>query len=138
MPSPAASIEERLLAAGIRPTAQRTWIARLLFDGPHRHVTAAEVWSEVREHGPQVSLATVYNTLNELLDAGLLRAVPVTGARGLYFDTNVEPHHHLLDEDTGAVVDLPAGAVQVSVSPEVLPAGVAVDRVEVWVRVRGR
>lgn len=138
MSAPALPVEDRLLAAGVRPTTQRVALANLLLDGPRRHVTAAEIWSEAKDQGLPVSLATVYNTLNEFLEAGLLRAVPVTAIRGVYFDTNTEPHHHVLDEDTGEVRDLPAGALEVCLKPGALPDGVEVERLEVWVRVRNK
>lgn len=128
------SLEERLSAAGVRPTVQRVGLARLLLTGPARHVTAAEVWTEAKEHGLPISLATVYNTLNEFVTAGLLRAVERASAQAT-FDTNVEPHHHAVDE-VGRVFDVPAGAVTVSIDPASVPEGAVIEGVEVFVRVR--
>jgi Fur family iron response transcriptional regulator len=76
----------RLRTAGLRPTRQRVALARLLFDGEPRHVTAEGLHAEVRARRTGVSLATVYNTLNQFRDAGLLREVVVAPGRS-YFDT---------------------------------------------------
>jgi Fur family transcriptional regulator, iron response regulator len=129
-------IESRLTAAGVRLTPQRVGLARLLWHGPHRHVTAADLLIEAQRAGLPVSLATVYNTLNDFVDAGLLRALELASARGV-FDTNPEPHHHLVDGQTGEVFDLPLGAVTVTVDPAALPLQTSVERIEVWVRLRG-
>jgi len=68
-------IEARLRDAGLRPTRQRMGLASLLFGGPCRHVSAEELFAEAAASGVKVSLATVYNTLNQFVAAGLLREV---------------------------------------------------------------
>ncbi|MBV8768848.1 MAG: transcriptional repressor, partial [Hyphomicrobiales bacterium] len=82
----------------------------------------------------QVSLATVYNTLNQFTEAGLLREIAVDGTR-TYFDTNIAEHHHFFIEDEGRVIDIPASAVEVSDVPPA-PEGFEVARVDVVVRLR--
>ena len=67
----------RLRAAGLRPTRQRVALARVLFESGHRHVTAESLHAEVKATRIPVSLATVYNALNQFRDAGLLREVVV-------------------------------------------------------------
>ncbi|HZD27006.1 MAG TPA: transcriptional repressor, partial [Alphaproteobacteria bacterium] len=62
---PYASVLERLRAAGLRPTRQRLALARLLFEGGHRHMTAEDLHGEASGAGLKVSLATVYNTLHQ-------------------------------------------------------------------------
>ncbi len=64
---------DRLRAAGLRPTRQRVSLASLLFTGSDRHVSAEELHEEAVSASVPVSLATVYNTLNQFTDAGLLR-----------------------------------------------------------------
>ncbi len=105
--------------------------------GPHRHFSAEQVWREAAERGCPVSLATVYNTLNGFVSAGLLRQVDLPTAAGL-FDSNTEPHHHLLAEDTGAIYDLPPGSIQARLDPASLPPGLSVQGIDIVVRVRGR
>ena len=77
----------RLREAGLRPTRQRIVLARRLFGGPDRHVTAAELHAEVLREEAGVSLATVYNTLHQFTKAGLLREL-VVDAGPSFFDTN--------------------------------------------------
>lgn len=130
-----AAIADRLRAAGLRPTRQRLVLAGLLFGhGSDRHVTAEELHDEVAARGARVSLATVYNALNQFTAAGLLRQVLVGPGR-LYFDTNVGDHHHFYVEDDGTLLDIPIDKVTIARLPSA-PAGMSVERVDVVVRVR--
>ncbi len=131
---PFAAALDLLRGAGLRPTRQRLSLARLLFDGATRHVTAEQLHSEAERSGVQVSLATVYNTLNQFKDAGLLREVVVEAGRS-YFDTNVSAHHHFFDVDSGQLTDIPAEQITLGALPDA-PAGAAVERVDVIVRTR--
>ena len=125
---------ERLRAAGLRPTRQRVELVGLLFADGDRHMTAESVHREAEEAGVQVSLATVYNTLHQFTDAGLLRQVVVDSAR-TYFDTNTGDHQHFFVEDDGELIDIDGHQIEVSGIPEP-PKGMSVDRVDVVVRVR--
>jgi Fur family iron response transcriptional regulator len=97
---------------GIQPSAQRVAIARYVLN-TDEHPCADEVWTRVRETFPMVSRATVYNTLNLLVDKGLLRELVLTESR-LVFDANTDRHHHFIDERTGKIYDLPWDRVKVS------------------------
>src|SRR5262249_34696629 len=121
-------------AAGLRPTRQRMALARLLFGGGDRHVTAEQLHGEASAAAIRVSLATVYNTLHQFTTAGLLREVVVEPGRS-YFDTNVDDHHHFYCETTGMLQDIPGAAVMVSQLPGA-PAGTEISRVDVIIRVR--
>lgn len=125
---------DRLKAVGLRPTKQRLALARLLMEHGHRHLTAEELYSEARSSGIVVSLATVYNTLHQFTDAGLLREVVVDMGQS-YFDTNIDHHHHFFDPVTGALSDIPQDAVALQRLPEP-PAGKRIERVEVIVRLQ--
>lgn len=70
------------------------------------HPSADEVWARVRARFPMVSRATVYNTLNLFVETGLLRPLVLTEGRTV-FDPVLAPHHHLIDEETGEIVDIP-------------------------------
>lgn len=106
------AIRERLREAGVRPTAQRVAIARLLLACDHP--SAAEVFSAVRRQLPRVSQATVYNTLHAFADAGLVREVRIGSDAPLRYDGNPQPHHHLLDVESGRLVDIPLDEVQIA------------------------
>ena len=125
---------ERLRAAGLRPTRQRVELAGLLFKAGHRHVTAESLHEEASQQELKISLATIYNTLHQFTQAGLLRQVIVDAARG-YFDTNTGDHQHFFLEEEGRLIDIPGEAISVSGVPTP-PAGMAVDRVDVVVRVK--
>lgn len=125
---------EILADAGMRATSQRVALMEALFgDGKHRHVSADDVYSLMRERGMKVSLATVYNTLNMLVRAGLLHEVSFDAGR-VWFDTNTENHFHLFDEDTDQLMDIPATDLPDFILPPE-HKGKAVRRVDLVVRV---
>ncbi len=130
---PYSHIIEQLRGADLRPTRQRMALAKLLFDGPDRHVTAERLHNESVTHGISVSLATVYNTLNQFTAAGLLREIVVDGDRS-YFDTNTSDHHHFYHSDSGDLQDIPGGDVALASLPQA-PTGTNIDRVDIIVRV---
>ena len=126
----------RLRSAGLRPTRQRLALARLLFESGDRHVSAEGLHGEALAGGARVSLATVYNALNQFTAVGLLREIVVDSGRS-YFDTNTSLHHHFFHEDTSRLEDIAGERITVSGMPEA-PAGTAVSRVDVIVRVRSK
>jgi Fur family iron response transcriptional regulator len=105
------SLHEKLLAAGVQPSAQRLAVAAHVL-ATRAHPTAEQVYAEVRSRIPMISRATVYNTLNLFVRRGLLRTVAASEGRVL-FDPLVERHHHFVDDETGEVHDLPWDALDV-------------------------
>lgn len=126
----------RLDAVGLRPTRQRLALGALLFQYGARHVTAETLHAEAMAADAGVSLATVYNTLRAFTDAGLVRQLVVDGG-SVYFDTNTAPHHHFLDEDTGALTDIAAEDVVVTQLPQP-PEGSVLTQVDIIVRVKSQ
>ncbi|MGV8839461.1 MAG: iron response transcriptional regulator IrrA [Bauldia sp.] len=124
----------RLRSAGLRPTRQRVALAHLLFAQGHRHVSAEALHDEAMLASVPVSLATVYNTLHQFTDAGLLREVVLDGSK-TYFDTNVSDHHHFFLEDDNVMFDVPEDALSLDRLPEP-PAGMEISRVDVVIRLR--
>jgi len=129
------SIVTRLQSAGLRATPKRIAIGGLLFDGQDRHVTADDVAVLARKSGVRVSLATVYNTLNQFVAAGLMKRITLDTDR-TYFDTNVSQHHHLFFEENGVLHDIPGDSIRVEGLPEI-PSGAKVRAIEVIVRMSG-
>ena len=127
-------VNEMLQAAGLRPTRQRMALGWLLFGKGARHLTAEMLYEEATLAKVPVSLATVYNTLNQLTDAGLLRQVSVDGTK-TYFDTNVTSHHHFYLENNHELVDIPDPHLVLSKMPDV-PEGYEIARVDMVVRLR--
>ena len=101
------AIDDRVRDAGLRPTRQRIALATLLFAKGDRHLSAEELHEEAVGAGVPVSLATVYNTLHQFTEAGLLRILAVEGAK-TYFDTNTSDHHHFFVEGENRVFDIDA------------------------------
>src|SRR4029078_4204537 len=99
-----------------------------------RHLTAEMLYEEATLAKVPVSLATVYNTLNQLTDAGLLRQVSVDGTK-TYFDTKVTAHHHFYLENNHELVDIPDPNLVLSKMPDV-PEGYEIARVDMVVRLR--
>ena len=129
-------LENRLRLAGLRPTRQRIAIAKLLLDGRHRHISAESLSTEIRESGTQMADGTVYNTLNQFTDAGLLRRVTVHNEYCL-FDTNVEHHHHFYDSDADCLIDIPANQVVLDELPDA-PDGYEFQSIDVIINIRSR
>ena len=130
------NLEKRLRLAGLRPTRQRVAIAKLLLDGRHRHISAESLSTEIRESGTQMADGTVYNTLNQFTDAGLLRRVTVHNEYCL-FDTNVEHHHHFYDSDADCLIDIPADQVVLDALPDA-PDGYEFQSIDVTINIRSR
>ena len=125
---------ERLRSAGLRPTRQRVALCNLIFGTGDRHLSAEDLYDEAQRAGEAVSLATVYNTLHQFTDAGLVRPLPAEGQR-TYFDTNISDHHHFFVEAENTMIDIPDGTLRVDMLPEP-PEGMEIVNVDVVVRLR--
>ena len=131
-----ANLAETLRLAGLRPTRQRLAIAALLLDGRHRHVTADSLTEEIAAAGLSVSGGTVYNTLNQFTDAGLLRRVVVHNEYSL-FDTNTDHHHHFYEAENDQLVDIPNDDVILAQLPNA-PAGHEIKAVDVVIHIQSK
>jgi len=108
---------DRLRARQWRVTPQRRVVAEVLV-GEHVHLTAEAVHERAQALLPEISLATVYNTLNELVAMGEVLEIAAGGGPKRY-DANVTPaHHHLVCEACGALRDVP---LEASTRPELDP-----------------
>jgi Fur family iron response transcriptional regulator len=131
---PVSDVRDRLRRAGLRPTRQRISLGWILFGKGDRHMTAEMLHEEAMRAKVPVSLATIYNTLHQFTEAGLLRQLALDGGKA-FFDTDPSEHHHFYVEDEGTVIDMPGCAVTVDAMPEP-PDGMEVAGVEVVVRLR--
>ncbi len=102
---------EILEAHGLRASAQRVAVARHVLSAKN-HPTANAVWKKVTRHFPQISRATIYNTLAAFVEAGLLHKLSLDDGDAVY-DPCIEPHHHFVDDRTGQITDIPWDALQV-------------------------
>ena len=131
-PAKTTDLGNLLKGAGLRPTRQRIALGGLLFCGQDRHVSAEALHEEAQSAGNRVSLATVYNTLHQFTQAGLLRELAVDGAK-TYFDTNTSNHNHFYFEAEGRLVDIDSGVIRVNGIP-VPPEGMEISHIDVVVR----
>lgn len=125
-------IVELLRSANLRPTRQRITLGFLLFGSGDRHVTAEKLHDEAVKAGEKVSLATVYNTLHQFRQAGLLRELAIDGSKA-YFDTNTSNHSHFFVESAGELIDIPDHSISVDGLPEP-PEGMKISHIDVVVR----
>lgn len=97
---------------GIQPSAQRVAVAHYVLNTCD-HPSADKVASTVRKKFPILSRATVYNTLNLMVEKGLLREFVLDDGKTV-FDANVGSHHHFVDEASGRIYDIPWESLKVS------------------------
>src|SRR3954453_20912270 len=127
-------VKSMLRDVGLRPTRQRMALGWILFAKGDRHLTAEMLYEEATKAKVPVSAPTVYNTLHQFTDVGLLRQVAVDGSQA-YFDTKVSNHHHFFVEGENALVDIPNAEVMLDRLPHARD-GYEVARVDVVVRLR--
>lgn len=127
-------IAGKLRGAGLRPTRQRLALAEILFGSGDRHVSAEALHGEAVAARVPVSLATVYNALNQFTRVGLLREVAIEGDRS-YFDTNTSNHFHYFVETEGRLIDIGTDDIEVTGLPPA-PTGTEIGRIDVIVRLR--
>jgi Fur family iron response transcriptional regulator len=123
-----------LREAGLRPTRQRLMLGEFLFSNGGRHVTADMIYTEAAAANMPISRATVYNTLNQFTEAGLLRQIGVDGSKS-FFDTNPTAHHHFFVDHEDRLLDVPEPGVEIEQLPQPLP-GYEIAGVDVIVHLR--
>ncbi|HSP42559.1 MAG TPA: transcriptional repressor [Luteolibacter sp.] len=127
---PAPEIPEEI--AGLRMTRQRQEIYRILIE-ERNHPTANEVFIKAKDRLPNLSLATVYNCLEALVQHGVIRQVNFE-RESSRFCPNLREHGHFHDAETGVIhdIDFKPGATLADVLD--LPAGAVVEDIEITLR----
>ena len=133
-PDLASDMRTKLRAFGLRPTRTRVALSSLLFADGNRHLTAEMLFEEANQARVSVSLATIYNTLNQFTEVGLLRQVAINASKS-YFDTNNTEHQHFYIEDRHELMDVSPTDMIVGKAPAP-PDGYEIVRVDVVVRLR--
>jgi Fur family peroxide stress response transcriptional regulator len=126
------ALAQRLADSGLRSTPQRELIYRVLLD-KRDHPTADQVFTRVKAELPGISLATVYNCLETLVQCGLVKQVNLERAPTRYCP-NLHPHAHFHDERTGATHDIDLPPSILSELHAVLPPGYEAAGVEITFR----
>ena len=126
-------VSRKLNENNIRPTKQRMTLAKLLFEKGKRHISAEELYSEVKEDHRKISLATVYNTLKQFTKLGLVKEIVVDQNKSHYC-TNTQSHYHLYIEDEGKIIDIPTKNIDLNIAS--MPACLNLHNIDVIVRIR--
>ena len=97
--------KEILQKSNLRPTSQRIAILDYILEKHKVHLTAAKLMSYLKNKNINISLATIYNNLNELADKGMLRKFYVNNDK-MWFDSNLQDHYHFYDSDKDELIDI--------------------------------
>ena len=126
--------KDKLRKAGLRPTRQRIIIADILLNGKNRHFTAENLQNEIVKNGKNMSLATIYNCLKKFKNIGIIKQVESLGETAV-FDTNINHHHHFMNEETGELVDINPTEINLSKLPKI-PHGYVQSGLDVIIKLR--
>lgn len=109
--NPTKKLTQTLHDAGLRVTPQRLAVYQLLAE-TDTHPTAQAIYAALREEFPSLSLATVYNTLDKLVETGVINALGEAGDGAVHYDADTGPHINLACVSCHRVIDLPSRHVQ--------------------------
>ena len=118
---------------GIRATKQRRILAKLIFDKGKRHISAENLFDEVKKDDRKISMATIYNTLKQFTNLGLIKEIVVDQNKSLYCNNN-QSHYHLYIEDESKVIDIPTKNIDLNIPS--IPACLQLHNIDVIVRIR--
>lgn len=126
----------KLADNGLRATRQREVVYRVIL-GKRDHPTAEDIFSRVKARLPGISLATVYNCLETLVQCGLLRQVNFERESTRYCP-NLSEHAHFHDESTGRIHDIELPPETTLRLRHLLPSGFEAASVELSFRGRAK
>jgi Fur family transcriptional regulator, peroxide stress response regulator len=126
------ALAKRLAESGLRPTPQREVVFKVILE-KRDHPTADEIFARVKSQMPTISLATVYNCLETLVQNGLVRQVNFERAPTRYCP-NLHEHAHFHDETTGEVHDIDVPTEIIAQLRALLPSGYDASAVELSFR----
>ena len=124
---------EMLQNSPLKLTSQRINLIKTLFQDGNQHFSAEDVYNKVKNTGLRISLATIYNCLNQFTTHGILKMVKASSDK-VYFDTNLEPHHHFFCKSSGELTDINAKNVYISKLPKI-PNSKKLNSIEVIVNI---
>jgi len=126
------ALSQRLADSGLRSTPQREVVYTVLLE-KRDHPTADEVYARVKSELPTISLATVYNCLETLVQCDLVRAVNFERGPTRYCP-NLRPHAHFHDERTGRTHDIDLPPTVLTELNRILPQGFDAKSIEITFR----
>ena len=129
------NFENLLKSNGITPTKQRLEIADLIFV-KNQHFNASDLIDKVKNAGLPISQATIYNTLCLFEQKGLLKTINLNNDH-TFFDTNLEPHHHMYNTSNNTLTDISNEKISFSKLPDI-PKNLSVEQTEVLIKVKNK
>ena len=117
----------------LKVTEQRIAMIKLLFKNGAAHFTAEDIYEEVNKKKIKISLATIYNCLNQFKEFGIIKVIKVSSDK-IYFDTNLEEHHHFFCIKSSKLIDVETNEVKISKLPKI-PNGKKLKSVDVIISI---
>ncbi len=102
----------------LKVTTQRTRLIEILFKNGDHHFTAEDVHKEVDKNKYKISLATIYNCLNQFTKHDILKSVRISSDK-VYFDTNTKAHHHFFCISTEKLSDIKSSDIEIKNLPKI-------------------
>jgi|TARA_B100000963_G_C22453226_1_gene592133 Fur family iron response transcriptional regulator len=124
---------QMLKESPLKLTDQRVCMINILFKNGASHFTAEDIYNEVNKKRLKISLATIYNCLNQFKEYGIIKAVKVSSDK-IYFDTNLKEHHHFFCQESEKLTDIKTDHVKISKLPK-LPKGKKLKSIEVIINI---
>ncbi len=119
--------------SSLKLTKQRVSLVEVLFKKGNYHFTVEDVFNEINKKQKRISLATVYNGLNQFVNLGILKVVKLAGDK-VFFDTNRSSHHHFFCKTTGKIEDINSAEIVISKIPKI-PQSKRLESVEIIINV---
>ena len=119
--------------SSLKLTKQRVSLVKVLFEKGNYHFTVEDVFNEINKKQKRISLATVYNGLNQFVNLGILKVVKTAGDK-VFFDTNRSSHHHFFCKTTGKIEDINSAEIVISKIPKI-PKSKRLESVEIIINV---
>ena len=125
-----------LKKSNLRPTSQRVAIVDYILQKNKVHITAAKLITHLKNKNISISLATIYNNLNELADKGILRKFYVNNDK-MWFDSNLQDHYHFYDSEKDELIDIDKNEISFSKSPKI-PDGKIKDSINIIINLKNK
>ena len=122
------NLDSALKSKGLKPTKQRSSVYKVILDKKD-HPTAEDILLRVRKNLPTISLATVYNCLETLVECGLVRQVNFDRSPSR-FCPNLTPHAHFKCKESGNIFDINIDANSIKNLEAILPKGFVAENFE--------
>ncbi len=124
---------KKLRKSCLKITKQRMSMINVIFGQGNFHFTIEQIYKEINKKKLKISLATIYNCINQFRDIGLVKAVKISSSK-VYFDTNLKDHHHFFCVKSGKLTDVKTNQVKISRLPK-LPKGKSLESVEIIINI---